>query len=583
MTHGENVLGRERLRRLRTGVALLTVGLLVLAACGTDAEEPGDLDDPVEDTDEDVDAADIGDDPPEDEGLGDPQPGGELTFATEVEADCLDPQQTTAAASRRVLGQLFDNLVVQADDGTFQPWLATDWEISDDGTVYTFELRDDVTFHDGTPMNAEAVKFTLDRAVDPATRSPRSAQLLSLYESSEVIDEYTVEVMLQEPFAPLLSALTTEFLAILSPDAYQESVDDVDYCNQATGSGPFVLIERQEGSHVLMERNDDYAWGPPTADNQDAPYIDRLNVQFVPEDSVREGLLQSGEAQVVEGLAPDEAAALADQDEFRILSATQPGASYHIVMNESREPWDQEDMRRAFFQALNVDGMVEVLYLGFFPRAHTVLTSSTLGHHDGLEGAIEFDPDAANAALDAAGWELPEGDVFRTKDGERLVASFLMQEGNRERRTDMGVLMQEQLREVGIDLQLEPVAQSVFLATYQDGDYDVFGHNLVEGDPDALRQLFGTDTISDEESLGFNAGHFSVPEVDELVEEGFVTADEEARAEIYREVQERVIDRAGALPIYESTYILGSRADDVVGVAFDASAFPLFYDAWLVQ
>ena len=570
---GHRVVGRRGWR----GGLLVAGGFLVLSACASEEEAAVDAT-----ADEEVEAAPSDEAAVSDEGEA-LEPGGTLTFAVADQADCMDPHQTTFVASRRVLRQLYDNLVIRDADGTFQPWLATDWEISDDGTVYTFELRDDVTFHDGTPLNAEAVKFTFDRAVDPETRSPRAAQLMRPYESSEVVDEYTVEVTLQEPFAPFLEVVSTEFLAILSPDAYQESIDDVDYCNQATGSGPFVFVERQEGSHVTLERNEDYAWGPPTADNQNAPHIDRLIVQFVPEGSVREGLLQSGEAQLVEGISPEVAAELQPQDDFRILTPSQPGVGYHVALNESREPWDELDMRRAFFMALDVEGLVEALYYGFYPRAWGILTPATLGYHDGLEGAIAYDLEAASQVLEDAGWVFADGEEYRSKDGQPLTASFLLQEGNLERRTDMAVFMQEQLREVGIDLELEPLAQASWISAYQDANYDVFAHNVVEGDPDILGQVFATDRISTEESLGFNAGHFSDPEVDELLQEGFVTADEDARRAIYREIQERIIDRAGALPIYYSTYIVGQRVEDLAGLELDANTFPVFYDASLSQ
>src|SRR4051812_21280755 len=151
--------------------------------------------------------------------ISEPKEGGELTYALATSPDSLDPHRSGLAVAGRVFRTIFDNLVTQAEDGTIQPWLATDWTVSEDGKSYTFQLRDDVIFHDGTPFNAEAVKFSFDRIIDPKTKSGNALSLLRPYVSSEVLEEYTIKINLTTPSAAFLSNLSQNQLGIVSPAA----------------------------------------------------------------------------------------------------------------------------------------------------------------------------------------------------------------------------------------------------------------------------------------------------------------------------------------------------------------------------
>src|SRR5688500_4115391 len=148
-------------------------------------------------------------------------PGGEIVVGLNLEPDNLDPAVTPFAVSHWVMMNIYDTLVWRANDGTFHPGLAERWEASEDGTVYTFELREGVNFHDGTPFNAEAVKFTFDHIVDPESHSGFASSLLGPYDQTEVVDERTARVHFREPYAPFLDSASQAFLAIVSPTAVQ--------------------------------------------------------------------------------------------------------------------------------------------------------------------------------------------------------------------------------------------------------------------------------------------------------------------------------------------------------------------------
>jgi peptide/nickel transport system substrate-binding protein len=177
-------------------------------------------------------------------------PGGEIVVGLNLEPDNLDPAVTPFAVSHWVMMNIYDTLVWRANDGTFHPGLAEEWETSEDGTVYTFTLRQGVNFHDGTPFNAEAVKFTFDHIVDPESHSGFAASLLGPYDRTEVPDEYTAEVHFREPYAPFLDSASQAFLAIVSPTAVQ--ADRVAYLRNPVGTGFMKFDEWVQNDHISL-------------------------------------------------------------------------------------------------------------------------------------------------------------------------------------------------------------------------------------------------------------------------------------------------------------------------------------------
>ena len=164
--------------------------------------------------------------------------GGNLTFALATSPDTLDPHRSGLAVTVRAIRTIYDNLVVQLPDGSIKPWLATEWSVSEDGKSYTFKLREDVKFHDGTPFNAEAVKYNLDRVIDPATKAANSLALIRPYQSSEVIDEYTIKVNLETPSQAFLGNLSQALLGIVSPTAAKKYGDQLGKTRWAPGRIP---------------------------------------------------------------------------------------------------------------------------------------------------------------------------------------------------------------------------------------------------------------------------------------------------------------------------------------------------------
>lgn len=227
---------------------------------------------------------------------GTPVSGGTLIYATDREPSCLDPNSQGDMPQVFVAQQFLDSLVSMDEEGRIGSWLAERWEVSGDGLVYIFHLRGDVHFTDGEPFDAAAVKANLDHMVDPKTQSGTAASYLTQYVRTDVIDVHTAAVHLSSPYAAFLEVLAQGFLGIQSPKALARSRDE--NCRSPVGSGPFKVVQWDRQSQVVLERNPDYAWAPPTARHQGPAYLEKIVWKIIPDASVRFASLQAGDVDV---------------------------------------------------------------------------------------------------------------------------------------------------------------------------------------------------------------------------------------------------------------------------------------------
>ncbi|MFS2241626.1 ABC transporter substrate-binding protein [Microbacterium sp. OR16] len=497
----------------------------------------------------------------------------ELVWAIEganLSAGHMDPQTSQLDVSGMVQRQVLDSLVFQEADGSFSPWLAKSWQVSDDGRTYTFELRDDVTFSDGTAFDAAAVKANFDRIVDPATKSAQAASMLGgeLYAGTEVTGEHTVEVSFTQPYAPFLQAASTAQLGFWSPKVLEESADRLAAGGPdvTVGTGPFVLSEYTADQEIVYTRNDDYRWGPGGAK---APAIETLRVELLPEASVRAGVLASGEADVATQLPPNVVADLGD--DVTVTAKEYPGLPYSLFLNEKHGVFADQKVRRAFSRAIDIDAAVDEIFFGEFPRAWSILGPTTPGYDKRLEGSWAFDADEANALLDEAGWTERGADGIRTKDGKRLSARWIAWTPISDDRTALANAIQSDLKDVGFEIVREKLEPAAYNEQYGPKTYDITDWDFSGVDADLLRSHLGTDGFQ-------NASQVSDPAVDELLERGLSTSDTSERAEIYTELQQWNAEHVAIVPLYVSSLITGS-VKGVEGLEYDLYGRPLFYSA----
>jgi peptide/nickel transport system substrate-binding protein len=509
--------------------------------------------------------------PAADGGSGEAQ--GEVVWAIEganLSAGHMDPQTSQLDVSAMVQRAALDSLVFQEADGTFSPWLAESWTIEGGGTTYTFTLRDDVTFHDGEPFDAEAVKANLDRIVDPETQSAQARSMMGgdFYAGTEVIDEHTVKVEFTQPYAPFLQAASTALLGFYSPAVLEDSADQLKAGGPGitVGTGPFELTDYTPDQEIVYTRNDDYAWGPH---GEGAPSFETLRVEILPEASVRAGVVGSGEADLASNIPPNLAAGL--PDDLTVEAIEYPGLPYSLYLNEKYGVFADERVRQAFSRGIDIDTAVEEIYFGQFPRAWSILGSTTPGYDASLEGTWPYDADAANALLDEAGWTERDAEGYRVKDGKRLSARWIAWTPVPDDRTALANAIQSDLKAIGLEVVREVLEPGAYNEQYGPKTFDFTDWGFSGVDPDLLRSHLHTDGFQ-------NASQVSDPALDALLEQGVATTDQGERNDIYAQVQQWNAQHVAIVPLY-SPSLITAVGDTVSGLAYDLYGRPLFYGA----
>ncbi|MGG3470351.1 ABC transporter substrate-binding protein [Neobacillus pocheonensis] len=507
------------------------------------------------------------------EALSQPKSGGELTYALATSPDSLDPARSGLAVAVRAFRTIFDSLVVQATDNSIKPWLATEWTVSDDGKSYTFKLRNDVKFQDGTPFNAAAVKYSFDRILDPKTQARNAVALLKPYQSSEVIDDYTIKINLATPSASFLSNLSQAMLGIVSPTAAEKYGDQ--FGKNPVGTGPFKFVSWSENADIVVGKNNDYKWGPSNVENKESPYLDKITFKIIPEEATRIGSVQSGQVLAAETVPPQNIASLKNDPKTQLLKVNTIGLPYTLFFNQRKEPWKNVKVRQAVQLAVDVDSIVKTLYLGTYERSWSPITPGILGYDKALEGETKANIKKANQILDELGYK-KGSDGIRVKDGKPFTLNYVDGTPNREKRNDIAVIVQQQLKKIGIKVEIN-ITKDVATVIYKNADYDLYGNSQVNSDPNALSAIYHTRTAAEEAVFkGLTGG--SDPELDQWLEQGTVELDPAKREDIYKKVQQKIIKDAWIIPVYVFPYTVAA-SKEVKGITFDSLGYPLFNDA----
>ena len=492
----------------------------------------------------------------------------------------MDIHSSAFQATALVMRNSFDSLVYQQNDGSFVPWLATSWQISDDGLQYTFDLRDDVTFHDGEPFNAEAVKANFEHVVAPETASADAASLIGyaetggFYTGTEVVDEYTVRVDFSQPYAPFLQAVSTAKLGFYSPATLRNNAAQLPAGGPgiSVGTGPYVLSEYTPDQSIVFTANENYNWAPEGSTHQGAPAIDTLEFRILPESSVRTGALTSGEAQIASDIAPN----TVDQigDEFTVENVTMPGLPYTLFLNELHGVFADQNVRQAFALGVDIGPAVETIYQGQAARAWSILSPATPNSYDpSLEDSWQYDPDQANALLDASGWSERDADGYRTKDGARLSARWLAYTPVSDANASLGDVVQSDLRELGFEIVRDNLEVAQYYEEFDQRNYDLSDWSFPSVDADVLRAHL--------HSGGYKNGSSTAdPIVDSLLDDAIATSDPAEREALYQQLQQWNATHVAMIPITVPSAIT-AYSSAIKNLSFDLYGQPLFYEASL--
>ena len=500
--------------------------------------------------------------------------GGELVFGVNREADMLDLHVGSSRYDLVPAAQIYDTLLFLTEDGEFLPWLAEEVTFNDDATEYTIRLRPGVTFHDGTPLDAEALKFNFDRIVDPATMSAKAAGEMGPYNRTEVIDDLTVVVHFDASYPGFLAAISDwRSGGPHSPAALQNDPDG--YRFAPVGTGPFRFVEWVQGNRIVLERNPDYAWPRPGTRNDGPAYLDRVVFRTIAEDGSRVVSLRNGEIDGLLRLPPQELASFANDPNFVVTRATLPGSGVLLIVNAGKAPTNDLAFRQALLHVVSPDQISRVGYFGAWPpHRGSVLSESNPDFVD-VSDMFPFDPERAAQLLDEGGWVMG-GDGVRVKDGTRAELLYIGFPSPETTRTME--LIQSLVAPLGIRIQIMELESGAIQSARQAGEHHIAHLTFIYTDSHFLRTLFHSENMGS----GWNFIHKVDEDLDALLEAVQVEADLERRAELADRIQRHVLEQGYVLPtVYQHTInVYGPHVNDVESYPVYGEA-PYFYDTWL--
>ncbi|HEY63630.1 MAG TPA: ABC transporter substrate-binding protein [Caldilineae bacterium] len=468
-----------------------------------------------------------------------PRRGGVVTRAITSEPRSLDPHGPPSAGANLMLPYLYDSLVYRAPDNTFHPYLAESWKVAPDGLTITMTLRSGVTFHDGSPLNAEAVVFTFERLKAQGRRSPIYGGVRAI-SAVEAVDDLTVRFRFERPYAMFFTTISQPYAGILSPSAVEAAGDA--YGQHPVGTGPFKLASWEPGVQVTLVPNPDYAWPPPDVENPGPPYIDEFVFKVIPESTTQIAALQAGEVDILFVNDPAHIAMLEEDPNIRLERATLFELVY-LGFNCRKPPFDDPLVRRALSHAINKAEIIEIALDGRGTPAFAPLPPGLPGFDPALqEYEYGYDLEQAEALLQEAGFVRSEDGTW-TRDGEPLTAVLLT--STRAPNEAVATVIQSQLKALGIPVEIQQLESAAVRKRTAEGDFDLLLWRYGWTDADALNIAFSSSRIGSTNRVGY-----SNPEVDALLEQGLREMDPEARERIYIKAQKIIMREAPWQPLY---------------------------------
>jgi len=453
---------------------------------------------------------------------------------------------------------VYESLVRYGKSGKIEPWLAEDWEISEDGKEYTFYLRDNVRFSDGTYFTAENAKKNFDAILDNAERHSW-LEVIYQIESTSVINERTFKIALKNPYYPLLQDLTlVRPFRFLGDNGFPENGKTEEGIVKAIGTGAWVLSEHKKDEYVVFTRNE-YYWG-------EKPKIDEIEIKIIPDGEARVIAFENKEIDLILGNG------LISLDSFKFLQETgnyqtgvsEPLSTRTIAINSNKGPSQELEVRQAIEYSINKQAIIDHLFYGTEIKADTLFASNVPYSDVGLK-PFEYDVDKAIHLLENAGWTKGKGTDIRQKNGSFLELEIVFNATDQVQKA-IAETLQGDLLKVGIKLNLVGEENQSYLQRQKDGDFNLIFNNTW-GAPYEPHTLFSSMRKPAHADYQAQLGLPMKEEIDALIGEVLVTTDEEKRQEIYSYIMGTLHEQAIYLPISYSADIAVFH-HDIRGVEF---------------
>lgn len=497
-----------------------------------------------------------------------PVKGGTLHFGTATEPDTLDAAGAFDTAAMRINSSVTENLVRLGADGNPEPGLAESWDVSEDGLLWTFNIRPNVTFHDGTPLDAAAVVFNFERQMDTAHPYNQYGSwgwwdwmFAPAIDRVYAVGDMTVVMELAFPFSPLLAHLGISGAGtILSPTAIAEHGAQIG--NHPVGTGPFMLTEWVRGDHITLTAFDDY-WG-------EEPHLDAIIIRFIPDNTVRSAALTRGEIDIMTDFSGQQLEMLR-QGGAQVQIAPALNVSY-LAMNSKSAPFDDIRVRLAVQHAIDTETLLQALY-GDLGEPALGPIPSAMWAFDPDASRYEYDPGLAKQYLADAGYENGldvELSIYSAPRGYNPVG------------TELAQVVQMYLTAVGINATIKVTDYTAHAADVGNGNHQLafFGWNGDDLDPDGFIQtlVHSANAITPGAN---NIAFIENPELDALIDQARTVTDVDERRALYLEAQQLVHESAGWIWLngVRQAYALSPRVQ-----GFEANPIPWridFSTTWL--
>jgi peptide/nickel transport system substrate-binding protein len=496
-----------------------------------------------------------------------------LTVGIYQEPDSLDPAATGLAMSSMMIAHIYDPLFWWLPDASgknvFHPGVAKSYQVSKDAKTYTFKLRDDVDFHDGTHFDANAVKATFDHIVDPATKSRSAKGALGPYKETVVVDQYTAQVVFSEPNAAFEHEMTGIIFGMQSPAALKKYGTALG--SHPVGTGPFKFVDYVTQDHVGLEKNPNYKWGPAAFGPAGPAKLEKLSFKILLDTNARYNALRGGQVQMAMNLDPDTIATVKKTAQFKHYDMPSTGQPYGYPINVEKGPTNDLKVRQAILYAVDQKKLNESVLRGAFTPAYNVLTPTTPGYVKANDTMYAYNPAKAKSLLDEAGWVAgPDG--TRSKGGQKLSLDILIQSANGFDLPTQYVV--NALKEVGFTSTTKSQPFTTAAASYNQGVQNLSAIFYYDVDPFLLNNLVTTGQIKS----GFNWAHYSNPAIDAAIPQANTVVDAAARTTAYEQITTTLMDDAIFLPLWNVSGVY-SGAANLADVHFGPTGYSYYHAA----
>lgn len=526
--------------RRYTWLSLFLIGIvLVLSACAGGGGTEGDS---------------TGEPKPEGEKgeSGEQEKSGEkdLVFAVHSDASTLDPAGSNDVPSHNMQEPIFERLVKRDEEATIIPGLAKEWKLVDEVT-YEFILEEDVKFHDGEPFNAEAVKQSIERLIDPEIASPKYDNF-EMIEGVDVVEEHIVHVKTKYPFAPILAHLSHTGASIISPKVIEADYKAMEEGKKAgtvisenpIGTGHFKFEKWTPGEEIKYVKNDDY-WG-------EKALVDTVTFKVIPESGTRNADLERDFVHIAHPVQPSEVPELEAGDFATVIETPSTGLAY-IGFNMDKAPFNDVKVRKAVSMIINKEEVINGVYDGFGVAGEGPLAPKVFGYSEDIKG-IGYDVEEAKKLMEEAGY----GDGFEAS----------LWTNDNPQRIDTAIILQNALKELNVDLKIEQMEFGTYLEELKTGKHDMFilgwTNPLIDAD-NGLYSLFHSTSMG----VPPNAMWYGNDKVDELLDKGRQEMDEEKRLALYKEAQEQIVEDAPMIFLDYQVY-LTAVSNKITGFRIDS-------------